>query len=74
MTEAIHTQVDKDFIIKVYGLPEHEGKPKLRSSRKTEIIVGPNLYDRIIDRVYTHCVDKYESKIRRGLKLKFYMR
>lgn len=67
-----HTQIDRDFFIKVYGLPEYEGKSTLKSSRKLESIVGPQLYNSIVENVYDKGLDKVVRKLRRGLTLCFY--
>lgn len=72
MTNLDHSKIDRDFFIKVHGLPEYNGKTTLRSSRKMEQLIGPELYSKFVQKTYDRGRDSITWKLRRGIRLDFY--
>lgn len=63
-----HRAINRDFFIKFTGLPGYAwGTSTLRSSKKTMEIIGADLYERLIDRVYSAGLDSFKYKLRGGV-------
>lgn len=72
-TMTNHSIIDRDFFIKIYGLPEYGEKSTLRSSRKFQQIIGDDdLFQKLVDKTYEKGLDKVVHKLRRGLTIIFY--
>lgn len=66
--EPISTQLNRNVYIKVYGnnLNQLVGVPMLLD------LVGPVLFEKILDKILNSPLDKLTIKLRRGLKITIY--
>lgn len=66
--EPISTQLNRNVYIKVYGNNYNQlvGVPMLLD------LVGPVLFEKILDKILNATMDKLTIKLRRGLKITIY--
>lgn len=66
--EPISTQLNRNVYIKVYGNNYNQlvGMPMLLD------LVGPILFEKILDKILNATMDKLTIKLRRGLKITIY--
>lgn len=68
--ETKHTQINREFIIRIYpALPGRRGNNSILSSRIAEEIVGPELWEKNVEKALERGTDKFTFKLRRGLKI-----
>ncbi len=68
------TTINANFRIKVSGMTEDGKIHSLVGVSGLENLIGPELAQKFIDKAFQSLQDKCECKLRRGLKITFYVK